>query len=146
MPKNQEGDSSASNDFLPTLNTLKFKRRVPFVSSKPLQQTDIPVHVISGIRYFRSAVTPVVFLSKGTPLHFKCRMYIAQRDFTKIEKVLLELFLVVPVYRKNWRKRWLWALFSKEKRCPNNLFAENISGFFFILGVIEARYFLNESF
>ena len=47
---------------------------------------------MSGIRYNRLAVIPVVCLTKETPLDFKCRMYIAQRDFTKIEEFLLELF------------------------------------------------------
>ena len=65
----------------------------------------LPVHVISGIRYNRLAVNPVVCLTKETPLHFKCRMYIAQRDFTKTEEFLLELFLENHDYSRPFLKK-----------------------------------------
>ena len=75
------------------------------IITKPLPQTAFPVHVISGIRYNWLAVNPVVCLTKETPLHFKCRMYFAQRDFTKIEEVLLELFLVNHDYSRSFLKK-----------------------------------------
>ena len=78
----------------------------PFcIIKKPLPQTEFPVHVISGIRYNRLAVNLVVCLTKETPLHFKCRMYIAQRDFTKIKEFLLELFLENHDYSRSFLKK-----------------------------------------
>ena len=78
----------------------------PFcIIKKPLPQTAFPVHVISGFRYNRLAVNPVVCFTKETPLHFKCRMYIAQRDFTKIEELLPELFLENHDYSCSFLKK-----------------------------------------
>ena len=78
--KNQRGDSSASDDFVSTLKVLKIKRRDPFVTLRTS-----PTNGISSTRYIRNPLYPVCpksccVLSKGTPLHFQCRMYIAHKD------------------------------------------------------------------
>ena len=121
MPKKPEGDSSASVEFVSNLNILRIKEGPFCIIKKPLPQTAFPVHVISGIRYNRLAVNLVVCLTKETPLHFKCKMYIAQRDFTKIEEFLLELFLENYDYSRS---------FLKKRRCQTNLFVKNNSRFF----------------
>ena len=103
--KKTRGDSSASVEFVSTLNILRIQEGAFCIITKPLPQTAFPVHVISGIRYNRLAVNPVVCLTTETPLHFKCRMYIAQRDFTKIEEILLELFLENHEYSRSFLKK-----------------------------------------
>ena len=105
MLKKQKGVSSASVEFVSTLNILRIKEGPFCIIKNALPQTAFPVHVLSGNRFNRLAVNPVVCLTKDTPLHFKCKMYIAQKDFTKIEDFLQELFLENHDYSSSFLKK-----------------------------------------
>ena len=105
MPKKQRGIPRLQLNLYQLWISWESKQGPFCIIKKPLPQTAFPVHVITGIRYNRLAVNPVVCLTKETPLHFKWRMYIAQRDFTKIEKFLLELILVNQNYSRSFLKK-----------------------------------------
>ena len=105
MPKNQRGIRRLQLNLYQLWISWESKEGPFCIIKKPLPQTAFPVHVISGIRYNQLAVYPVVCLTKETPLHWECRMYLAQGDFTKIEEFLQELFLENHDYSRSFLKK-----------------------------------------